>query len=190
MYLKQLIITNKTVFSVDDLRQIWQIQNKDYLKTVINRLFKRAEIFRIKRGLYAINKAYNIFELANKIKKPSYISLETVLQKNAVIFQDYSASVYSLSNNTVQFEVNKIKFNYFKLKEEILFNPLGIINKNTYNIASTERAIADRVYLTANYYFDNLRNVDIKKLKNISKIYNKRTQAEIKKIIKFIKKNA
>ena len=190
MYLKQLIITNKTVFSVGDLRQIWQIQNKDYLKIVINRLFKRKEIFRIKRGLYAINKIYNIFELANKIKKSSYISLETVLQKNAVIFQDYSANVYSLTNNTAQFKINKVKFNYFKLKEEILLNPLGIINKNTYNIASTERAIVDRVYLTANYYFDNLRNVDIKKLKNISKIYNKRTQTEIEKIIKFIKKYA
>jgi len=62
MYLKQLVKTNKTVFSVANLRQIWQIESKDYLKTVINRLFKREEIFRIKRGIYSISKAYSTFE--------------------------------------------------------------------------------------------------------------------------------
>lgn len=188
MYLKQLFSTKKTIFNIDDLRQIWKIQNKDYLKTVVNRLFKRGDILRIKRGIYTLNMDYNIFELSGKIKKPSYVSLETVLQKNGVIFQDYSESVYAVSNNTMQFKIEDIKFYYFKISDDILFNPLGIENKDTYNIASTERAIADRVYLTPNYYFDNLRNIDIENLKKISKIYNKRTQKEIKKIIKFIQK--
>ncbi|MCK5415860.1 hypothetical protein KAI92_00345 [Candidatus Parcubacteria bacterium] len=187
MYLKQLIRTNKTVFSVNDLRLIWKIKDKNYLKTIINRLFKRGELIRVKRGIYSIKSLYNTFELASKIKVPSYISLETVLQKKSVIFQDYSNSVYSVSNNTIQYEVDKIRFNYFKLKDEILFNPLGVENKGIFNIASMERAVADRVYLTPGYYFDNLRGIEIKKLKNISKIYNKRTQKEIDGIIQFVK---
>jgi len=189
MYFKQIISTKKTVFNISDLRQIWQIQNKNYLKIIINRLFKRGEIIRLKRGIYAINSDYNVFELSNKIKKTSYVSLETVLVKNGVIFQDYSKSIYAVSDNTVNFIINDIKYYYFKLADAILLNPLGIENKNTFSIASVERAIADKIYLTPNYYFDNLRNVDVKKLKKISEIYNKRTREEIKKIIRFIQKN-
>jgi len=107
------------------------------------------------------------------------------LQREAVVFQDYSSSVYALSNNTVQYKIHGIKFSYYKIKDEILFNSLGIENKNNFQIASTERAIADRVYLTPNYYFDNLRKIDIKKLRIISQIYNKRTRKEIEKIINY-----
>jgi predicted transcriptional regulator of viral defense system len=189
MYLKPLIDTKQTVFNVDDLRQIWQVEDKNYLKTIIARLFKSGKIIRIKRGVYAINKNYNKYELASKIKSPSYISLETVLQKNGIIFQDYSKSIYNISNNTVKKKVQGTVFKYFKIKDDILFSPLGIEKNNFINIASTERAIADRVYLTPGYYFDNLREVDTKKLKQISKIYNKRTQMEIKEIIRFIQKN-
>ena len=189
MYLKQLLDTKKTVFSIDDLRQIWQIKDRNYLKTIISRLFRSGKIIRIKRGIYAISEDYNIYELVTKIKSPSYISLETVLQKEGVIFQDYSKSVYAVADNTVKIKVKDIVFRYFKIKNDILFSPVGIKKKNFINIASTERAIADRVYLTPGYYFDNLRKVDVKKLKEISTIYNKRTQSEIKKIIRFIQKN-
>jgi predicted transcriptional regulator of viral defense system len=189
MYLKPLINTKQTVFNVGDLRQIWQIEDKNYLKTIITRLFKAEKIIRIKRGVYAINKDYSEYELSSKIKSPSYISLETVLQKNGVIFQDYSKSIYNISNNTVKNKVQGTMFRYFKIKDDILFNPLGIEKNNFINIASTERAIADRVYLTPGYYFDNLRKVNVKKLKQISKIYNKRTQLEIRGIIRFIQKN-
>jgi predicted transcriptional regulator of viral defense system len=188
MYLKPLINTKQTVFNVGDLRQIWQIEDKNYLKTIITRLFKAEKIIRIKRGVYAINKDYSEYELSSKIKSPSYISLETVLQKNGVIFQDYSKSIYNISNNTVKNKVQGTMFRYFKIKDDILFNPLGIEKNNFINIASTERAIADRVYLTPGYYFDNLRKVNVKKLKQISKIYNKRTQLEIRGIIRFIQK--
>jgi len=189
MYLKQLVDTKKTIFSVDDLRQIWQIKNKNYLKTIVARLFKSGKITRIKRGIYTISNNYNIYELANKIKSPSYISLETVLQKKGIIFQDYSNNIYAVSNNTISIKVGKNTFKYFKIKDEILFNPSGIENEDFVNIASVERAIADRIYLTPGYYFDNLREVNIKKLKKISQIYNKRTQREIKNIIRFIEKN-
>ncbi len=188
MYLKQLIDTKKTVFSVDDLRQIWQVEDKNYLKTIIARLFKSGKIIRIKRGIYAISEDYNVYELATKIKSPSYVSLETVLQKEGVVFQDYSNSVYAVTDNTVKIEVRDVVFRYFKIKDDILFSPLGIERKDFVNMASVERAIADRIYLTPGYYFDNLRGIDVKKLKEISTIYNKRTQREIKKIIRFIQK--
>ena len=51
-------------------------------------------------------------------------------------------------------------------------------------IASTERAICDRLYLSKNYYFDNLENIDFEKLEEISQIYNKRVILYVKKLIK------
>ena len=53
-----------------------------------------------------------------------------------------------------------------------------------YMIASKERAICDRLYLSKNYYFDNLENVNLEKLEIISEIYNKRVILDIKKLIK------
>jgi hypothetical protein len=49
-------------------------------------------------------------------------------------------------------------------------------------IASAERAICDRLYLTSNYYFDNLENIDFEKLEEISQIYNKRVVKQVKKL--------
>jgi len=191
MYFKQLTKTKKTVFSINDLRLLWQIKNKNYLKTVINRLLKRKELFRLKRGVYVLdNNQYNPIEASNKIRTNSYVSLETVLQKEGIIFQDYSNSIYAVSDNTLKYKIDQNKFYYFKIKDDILFNTLGIENTNGYNIATKERAIADRLYLTPGYYFDNLKNIDIKKLKKISQIYNKRTRKEIEKLIKEIQKYA
>jgi hypothetical protein len=51
-------------------------------------------------------------------------------------------------------------------------------------IATPERAICDRLYLSPNYYFDNLENIDKEKLLEISQIYNKRVILEIKKLLK------
>jgi hypothetical protein len=47
-------------------------------------------------------------------------------------------------------------------------------------IASLERAICDRIYISPNYYFDNLSDVNWDKLEEIAQIYNKRVIKEIK----------
>jgi len=52
-----------------------------------------------------------------------------------------------------------------------------------YAIASAERALCDRVYLTPGYYFDNLRSINRDKVEEIASIYNnKRLLLEIKKL--------
>jgi hypothetical protein len=54
-------------------------------------------------------------------------------------------------------------------------------------IASPERALCDRIYLTPQYYFDNLSNLNIGLLSKLSSIYNKRTALEINHLIDGIK---
>lgn len=184
MYLKQLVKSNKTIFSLDDLQKIWLVENRAYLRLIVSRLCKKNEIARVSRSLYALNKEYDLFELANKIKVPSYVSLETVLQKEGVVFQDYERTIFSISNNSLTKKINDLDFSYSKIKEEILFNPLGIKRSKQANLATVERALCDRIYLSPNYYFDNLRPINQEELLKISQIYNSRVQKEVKNLIK------
>jgi hypothetical protein len=126
----------------------------------------------------------DIFELACKINKNSYISLETVLKKHWVIFQHYWNSIFISSDKSIEKQALNYNFKTFKFKKSILLNPLWVENNWNYSIASVERAICDRIYLISNYYFDNLENIDFVKLEEISKIYNKRVIKEVYNLIK------
>lgn len=185
-YLDKILNSNKTVFSYEDISILLGIKNKNTIKSFITRLIK-SWIFKSNfKWIYTLNK-YDIFEFASKLKKNSYISFETVLKQNWIIFQDYSSIIFLASNNSISKQVDNIYFKYNKIKDDILYNPLWIINKWTYLIATPERAICDRIYLSPNYYFDNLENIDKQKLADISQIYNKRVILEVKKLLKNVK---
>jgi len=181
MYLKKLLSTKKTVFTIVELKRYFGIVDDNYARVLISRMLKNEQLIRIYAGIYSYSQNYNDWELANKIKKPSYISLESVLIRQGVIFQDYGNTIFSISDNTVQKKSRKTQYKYYKIKDDILNNPLGIEFGDVISKASVERAICDRIYLTSGYYFDNLGSINKNKLLEISKIYNKRVYLEVKK---------
>lgn len=181
--IEKIIKTWKTVFTVDDLKKILDTTNEGSIRNYLSRAWKK-EILKSVYGWIWVFKKYDEFELASKLKDTSYISLETALQKYWIIFQDYSHIITSVSNNSITKQVWEIYFEYKKIKDSILYNPLWIINKWNYMIASKERAICDIIYLKSGFTFDNLNWIDREKLEEISMIYNKRTILEIKNIIK------
>lgn len=181
-YLDKILNCWKTVFSYDDISILLNISNRNTIKSIITRLLKSWIIKSDYKWIYSLKK-YDIYELASKLKKNSYISFETVLKKSWIIFQDYSNTVFLASNNTISKKINETNFKYNKIKDSILYNPLWIINKWNYMIASPERAICDRLYLSSNYYFDNIDNIDKQKIIEISQIYNKRVILEVKNLI-------
>jgi cell division protein YceG involved in septum cleavage len=180
--LKKIIESGSTVFSAEDLAKILQIENRKYLALVIYRMAKRNEIRRIKKGLYVFQDRYDPLELANKLKRPSYVSFEYVLFKKGIIFQDFSNIITSASNNTLIFSLNRKTFKYFKLKDEILTNPIGIERENNAIVAVPERAICDTIYLRGNIYFDNLNSINEELFLKIAKNYNKRVLNYAKKL--------
>lgn len=188
MYIKPLIDSGKTVFSLSDLRLLWNIKNPAYLKTVVSRLFGRGEILRLSRGIYALNDRFDRFELANKIKSPSYVSLETVLQESGVVFQNTGNTIFSVSNDSLVRNASGMEFSYSTLLDSILSDPFGIEHRGSAMIASPERALCDRLYLSPKTSFDNVRGLDHRKLLLLSTRYNARTEREIKKIIHIIKR--
>jgi hypothetical protein len=179
MDIQKLLTTQKTVFTVQQIGQILGITNAITLRRKISRWGKQGFLQHLHYGIRALSH-YSEKELANALKTPSYISLETVLYQEAVVFQYYGNTIFSLSNNTITFTIGDITYEYHKISEKILLNPKGIVYQDGIAIASKERAICDRLYLSPRYYFDHLDDVNWKKLLDIAEIYqNKRLLLDI-----------
>ncbi len=160
MRLSQIYSSNKTVFSISDLAVLWDERSQAKLHDAVRYYAKTGKLFKIKRGIYAKSLDYDIYELASKLSIPSYISLETVLQSKGVIFQDYQ-TIFSISYQSINYEIAKHDFNFKKIKNFVLGNLSGLENiDDRYWIASKERAFLDMVYFHRDYYFDNLLGID------------------------------
>ena len=182
-YINKIINSEKTVFRYHDLSLLLGISNKYTLKNIFQRWVDEGIFVLLQKWIYWLKK-YNSYELWTKLKTKSYISFETVLKSEWVIFQDYGNQIFLASDNNLKKNVVNTSYVYHKIQDNILMNPLGLIHKWSYTIASKERAICDRIYLSKNYYFDSLENINFQLLEKIAEIYNKRVILEVKKLIK------
>lgn len=163
--------SKRTVFTINEIALITGESERDNLKARLNYYIRKGYLRNVRRGIY-VKKEYDSFELATKILTPSYISLETVLEKEGIIFQHYS-TVFVVSYLTRRILVDNLEIQFRKIKDRILFDNSGVINLGNYSIASSERAYLDALYLYRNYHFDNLEALDKEKIKEIRKIYKK-----------------
>ena len=166
----KLYKSTKTVLSNKDLALIWEENNKDKLKNKISYYVNRGALIRLTRNIFAKNDEFNVKELATSLYTPSYISFETVLRENGVIFQHYE-SIFVAYNKAKTMTILEHKISFRKLKDIVLFNPTGILNKNNYSIATLERAFLDMIYLFPDYYFDNLEPINWQKCEDLVEIY-------------------
>jgi hypothetical protein len=167
---KKLILSQKTVFDTKDLAILWGITNKDSLKSKIYYWNRTGKLIRLTTGIYSISENYNKYECAAKILAPSYVSLETVMRENGCIFQ-YSTKITSVSFLRRNFSCAGNEYEYYKIKDAVLYNKEGIDFLQYYAIASLERAFLDMIYLNKEYYFDRLDNINWEKCINLVKIY-------------------
>jgi predicted transcriptional regulator of viral defense system len=171
---KQNIILNlyqskKSVFTIGEIALMTGELSRNNLKARLNYYVKKDLLRNVRRGIY-VKKEYEPLELASKIFTPSYISLESVLEKEGVIFQHYS-TIFVVSYLTRKIVVDGLEIQYRKIKEKILLNNNGIVNLTNYCIASPERAYLDALYLYRNYHFDNLDLLDKKKIDELKLMY-------------------
>ncbi len=185
--LATLLGAKKTVFTIPEMKLIFRKENGRYINLLLQPLKKQWILINPHYGIWAL-KEYDILELASKLKSHSYISFETVLQKAGIIFQNYEHTITLASNNTLTKKIKWYDFVYHKIRDSILTNPVGIINKgNTYMIASPERAVCDMVYLYKNILFDNIRPLHPEKLEEIAIAYPKKTLLLLKQLIKNVR---
>jgi hypothetical protein len=184
--IKKIIDSEKTVFNIQDLKNVLKIPTLAGLNSFLRRAKSNEILINICNGLRALPK-YNNFELACKLKSVSYISLETVLVHAGVIFQNYENIITCISNNSKTSNIQDKIFRYSKIKDIILYNTLGIQIKKTYMIATPERALCDLVYLNPDINIENINILNFDKLIAISQIYPPKTILHIKKLIKNVK---
>jgi len=176
-----LTSSSKTVFTTRDLGNIWAYDNYDSLLERIEYFTKTQKLKKLKKGLYAITGInINELELANKLRTPSYISFETVLHKEGVIFQ-WDKRITLASNESIQMEVDKHNIVFRQIKDSILLNKTDIKDENNYFIATKERALLDMLYINSTFHFDNLRGIDFEKIKKLLDIYNRKSLNNIVK---------
>ena len=149
------------------------------LKRRIHYYIKNGELYQIRKGIYAKDQDYDKLELATKIYSPAYISLETVLAREGIIFQHYSR-IFVVSYLSREIVCDGQKYVYRKMKDMILANPLGIDIGRDYAVASKERAFLDILYLEKSYHFDNIVPIDKKKCLGMLPLYrNKAMQKRL-----------
>lgn len=182
MSLSLLLKSGKTVFSTQEIGNILKVENKSYLLVLINRMKKRGELKQIKKGFYSITDNFNFFELANKLRTPSYISLQSILFEEKAIFQDFSNKITSVSYNTFKITILDKEFIYHKIKPGILTNPIGVENIGLVKKASLERAVFDCFYLFGEYHIDNPSAINKDKLFGIAYQLDKKVLKKIKKL--------
>jgi predicted transcriptional regulator of viral defense system len=176
-----ILRSNNTVFTFKDISIIWGDTDKKALIAGINYYVKIGALYRIRRGIYAKDRNYNKFELATKIFSPSYVSFETILAKNGVVFQFYG-QIFVASYLTREITIDGQIYSYRKIKDSILTNHAGIVQEKNTTLASIERAFLDVLYLDKSYYFDNLSNLNWEKVFEILPIYggNRRMESMVK----------
>lgn len=167
----KLLQTGKTVFTVQTLKQILDLSDDYTIRNALHRYSKQWFLKNLYYGVWWLPH-YDKYELANMLKTPSYISLETVLYTHWVIFQYYADTIFCISTRKDTKVIENTTYEYCKIHNDILYNPAWLIRQQNYLIASVERAICDRLYVTPDYYFDNLRNIHRPKVYEIAQIYN------------------
>lgn len=159
----------ETVFTLNEVSQLFPDISYESIRDRLYYFTKVGKLQRLHQGIYA-KADYNRFELANKLYRPSYISLETVLGKGNVVFQYYE-TIFVVSYVTRTVTANDISIQYRQIKGEVLTNTEGIEQKNGYFIATLERAFLDAVSIYKNYHFDNLGAINWERVQELKKIY-------------------
>ena len=169
-YLAELLRSKETVFTTKDAALLWKEGDPTSIKQRLYRYAKAGKLFRIRGGIYAKDDQYNKYELATNIYTPAYISFETVLRNEGIIFQYYSQTfVASYIKRDLVIGANT--YVYKSVPRRVLLNPAGIHSGETYAIASAERAFLDTLYVYKSYFFDNLRSINWDKVYELLPLY-------------------
>jgi len=170
--LNLLLKSGESLFHTQDLALLWGIQNRNTLYVTISRHIKKGILIKVFKGLYSVVELKNIPRevLGSKIiNRYSYISCQTIFEWHGVINQVVYPMVFMTSVSRTVFLNDDFYFIYKQLKPEFLNNREGVENKEGYNIATLERAVADVSYLNSKFYFDSPNLIDWDRVRDIQK---------------------
>lgn len=166
-----ILRSSRTVFTFKDISLMWRNTDKKAVIAGINYYVNTGQLHRIRRGIYAKDKNYDKTELACRIYTPAYVSFETVLTRAGINFQ-YYGQIFIASYLAREIVVDGQVYQYRKIKNTLLTDSAGVLNKDGIAIATTERAFLDTLYLNTDYHFDNLASLTWDKVFDMLPLYN------------------
>lgn len=166
-----ILRSSRSVFTFKDISLIWRNTDQKAVIAGINYYVGTGQLYRIRRGIYAKDKNYDKTELACRIYTPAYVSFETVLTRAGINFQ-YYGQIFIASYLARQIIVDGQVYQYRKIKNALLTDSAGVLNKDGIAIATPERAFLDTLYLNTDYHFDNLVSLTWEKVFDILPLYN------------------
>ena len=118
-------------------------------KFLLIRYTRKGLLRRLKRGLYAVEgELPSQWALANRLYRPSYISLETALSYHRLIPETVYSVTSVTTRSTREFEVSGVSYSYRTIKRKAYFGYRAIQQDGeTVLIAEKAKALADYLYL-------------------------------------------
>jgi predicted transcriptional regulator of viral defense system len=168
MKIQELNKIRKLYFGYRELARVLGITEPS-AKVLAARYASTGVLVRLKRNIYVPADRWRnlsreeLFQLANILQVPSYISLMTALEHYGVTTQVQRGVVESLAvKRTVEYEVEGRMFLYSRISKDLYG---GFTKAKGYFIASAEKALLDTVYMSSfsKYRFD-ASSLDITKL--------------------------
>ena len=166
-----ILRSSRTVFTFKDISLMWRNTDKKSVIAGINYYVSTGQLHRIRRGIYAKDKNYDKTELACRIYTSAYVSFETVLTRAGINFQ-YYGQIFIASYLAREIVVDGQVYQYRKIKNTLLTDSAGVLNKDGIAIATSERAFLDTLYLNTDYHFDNLASLTWDKVFDMLPLYN------------------
>ncbi|MCK4418271.1 hypothetical protein KAV79_00495, partial [Candidatus Aerophobetes bacterium] len=110
-----------TIFSLNDIKRI----DRSFFRTRLNEWQGKEYIKKVIKGYYIFSdlelNENALFEIANKIYKPSYISFETALSFYHLIPESVYGITSASTRRTYKFKTQMAEFSYRTIKPELFF---------------------------------------------------------------------
>lgn len=137
-----------TIFSLGDIRRA----DPDFHRRRLNEWQDKGYIKKIIKGYYVFSglglNEKVLFEIANRIYSPSYVSFEMALSYYGLIPESVYGITSACTRRTYRFKTNIAEFIYRSIKPELFFGySLVEYNSKYFKMASPEKAILDFFYI-------------------------------------------
>jgi len=177
------------IFRVEDISRVLRIDRIRASK-ILYYLEKKGDIRRIMKGVYTVASDDKV--VATGIYRPSYISMFTALYLHGVLLQVprriqvVTTKIYGVKK--VIFDGTEIV--YYKISPRYFFGYIWRMNRHTYFLARPEKAIIDIIYygMSPNIGQIDLEQIDLKRLRQMARIYPKTLQAKVRNLIRNLRK--
>lgn len=144
----QLAGSGLSIFSDREFRQITGV-SQVAAKFLLIRYAKRGLLCRLKRGLYAARaRMPSSWAIANRVYKPSYVSLESALSHYGLIPESVYGVTSVTTRATREFEIGGSSFLYRTIKRAAFAGYRAVeMDGQSILLAEKEKALADYLYL-------------------------------------------